>query len=95
MLYDRKGQPITLERYAELMHDLSYRRVAEDRIGHVWVSTVWLGVNHQFIPGGPPLIFETMIFGGPQDEDCWRYSTEEEALAGHRLAVREVRTYRR
>jgi hypothetical protein len=27
-----------------------------------WVSTVWLGLDHQFSPGGPPLIFETMVF---------------------------------
>lgn len=27
-----------------------------------WVSTVFLGLNHSWTPGGPPLIFETMVF---------------------------------
>jgi len=46
------------------------------------VSTVWLGLDHGY-GGGPPLIFETMVFGGAHDEDQWRYPTEVEALAGH------------
>ena len=53
----------------------------------VQVSTVFLGLNHQFDPGGPPLIFETMIFGGEHDQDCWRYSTLPEAKVGHARAL--------
>lgn len=44
------------------------------------VSTVFLGLCHRFGDGGPPLLFETMIFPG---NDQWRYSTWEEAKAGH------------
>ena len=32
---------------------------------------------------GTPLIFETMVFGGLNDQDMERYSTEREAMAGH------------
>lgn len=33
-----------------------------------------------------------MIFGGEEDqEDCWRYSTWEEAEAGHEAVMRYVR----
>ena len=54
------------------------------------VSTVFLGLNHQF-GDGPPLIFETMIFSpGPLDQECWRYSTESEALVGHAAAVAQL-----
>lgn len=28
----------------------------------IWVSTVWLGLDHNFGRSGPPLIFETMAF---------------------------------
>lgn len=50
-----------------------------------FVSTVWLGLDHNY-GDGPPLIFETMVFpgAGNMDElDMRRYSTEEQALAGH------------
>lgn len=48
------------------------------------VSTVFLGLDHNWGPG-PPLIFETMTFpecpDGEQIQD--RYSTRDEAKAGH------------
>lgn len=45
------------------------RHVQSDRIpvseGEViLVSTVFLGVDHSFGLGGPPILWETMIFGG-------------------------------
>ena len=53
----------------------------------VQVSTVFLGLDHQW-GDGPPLIFETMIFGGPKNQYQDRYSTYEEALAGHEKALK-------
>ena len=58
------------------------RRVANQRRGGVRVSTVFLGLNHNW-GGGRPLLFETMVFGGPHDENQNRYATWEEAEAGH------------
>jgi len=66
------------------------KRVAKTDLvnGRGWVSTVWLGLNHQY-GNGAPLIFETMVF--PVDsmieKDCQRYSTEEEAIKGHQQMV--------
>lgn len=40
------------------------RHVAQTRIGNVWVSTVFLGLDHNFFGEGPPILFETMIFQG-------------------------------
>ncbi len=57
-----------------------------------WVSTVYLGIDHSF-GSGPPLIFETMIFDNEADEFLSfqdRYSTEEQAVAGHAAAVEAV-----
>ncbi len=53
------------------------------------VSTVFLGLDHRFGGDGPPILFETMIFG-PDDTDeryTDRYCTYAEALAGHAKAV--------
>lgn len=53
------------------------------------VSTVFLGLDHGYshMNGEPPLVFETMIFGGEHDGYQERYSTWEEAESGHQKAV--------
>ncbi len=58
------------------------RRIARDEIGEVQVSTVFLGLDHQF-GDGPPLIFETLVLDGKLDGEIDRYSTWDEAAAGH------------
>ena len=68
------------------------RHVAKNQIGAVRVSTVFLGLDHSF-DEGPPLLFETMIFGGTHDEEQWRYATWDEAVAGHRKAVALVKEH--
>ena len=66
------------------------RHVARDEVGGVSVSTVFLGLDHQF-GNGPPLLFETMIFGGTHDQHQERYSTWAEAEQGHQKALALVR----
>lgn len=87
--YDRQGKPMELMEWAAVFESED-NHVANDTIGGVRISTVWLGLDHSFT-GGPPLIFETMIFGGPDDNYTERYSTEEEAQAGHARIVSAVR----
>lgn len=53
------------------------------------VSTVFLVIDHAW--QGPPLLFETMVFGGPFDGTQERYSTWERAAVGHQAAVALVR----
>jgi len=64
------------------------REVARDDIGDVRISTVFLGLDHSF-GEGPPLLFETMVFGGPQDQKMDRYSTWEEAEEGHKKMLKK------
>lgn len=56
----------------------------------ILVSTVFLGMDHNHF-SSPPLLFETMIFGGPWDEEQWRYPTWEEAEAGHQRAIELIK----
>jgi len=66
------------------------KRVGDTNVGELRVSTVWLGLNHAFGPG-PPLIFETMVFGLDDGEELmFRYSTLEEAEAGHLRVVNRL-----
>jgi hypothetical protein len=57
----------------------------------VEVSTVFLALDHRFTPGGPPLLYETMVFRNGSGEECVRYSTRAEAHAGHEAMCEQVR----
>jgi hypothetical protein len=63
------------------------RHVRQTVQGDITVSTVFLGLDHQF-GDGPPLLFETMVFGGAHNGAQERYSTWEEAEKGHADMVR-------
>lgn len=91
--YDRQGRRITQEESSRLF--LAYgNRVRLTGVGPSMVSTVWLGLNHQY-GDGPPLIFESMMFQDSfLEELADRYSTEEEAIAGHYRMVQEARKMR-
>jgi len=65
------------------------RRVNYTAVGDASVSTIFLGVDHQF-GVGPPILFETMVFGGPLDGEQNRYPTWEEAERGHFEMVGQV-----
>lgn len=70
------------------------RRVAETFLGDVRVSTVFLGLDHHFgfdRLEHVPILFETMVFGGPLDQEQERYATWDEAEAGHEEMVKRVR----
>lgn len=66
------------------------RRVCHDQIGDIRISTVFLGVDHKW-GDGPPLLFETMIFGGTHDQYQKRCSTWEQAEAMHAEALKLVK----
>ena len=70
--------------------DIPNRIIARDQVGDYRVSTVCLGLNHNFGESGDPLVFETMIFKGSSyvDEYCDRYSSVDAAEAGHATAVK-------
>jgi hypothetical protein len=68
------------------------RKVALDRVGTTRVSTVFLGLDHSFGDGAGPVLYETMVFGGPMDGEQERYRTREEALKGHTVMVYRVQS---
>jgi hypothetical protein len=73
-------------RWAEWMGK-NNRAVAVDHLTEqVWVSTIFLGVDHDFFHEGVPVLFETMVFGGALNHLQERYSTWEQADLGH-LAI--------
>ena len=65
------------------------RHIARTEIDDVLISTVFLGIDHQW-GRGPPLLFETMVFGGELSGEQVRYSTLREAKAGHEKMVKRI-----
>jgi hypothetical protein len=57
----------------------------------ITVSTVFLGIDHRHFGNGPPLLFETMVFGGVLDGHMWRYASWDDAATGHAATVKKVR----
>lgn len=95
--YDRDGQVIPDDYYNAQKYPRGQakwgteQRVGRTNLGDFLVSTVWLfGIDHGH-GEGPPLIFETMVFGEPYDQELQRYSTEEQAMRGHLETVDRLR----
>jgi hypothetical protein len=115
MWYRRNGKPYPpgIPGMIEAAKDLipENQRVAYDKLDNgVEVSTVWLGLDHNWIEGRRPLIFETMLFV-PQTKisiiqgkiwqsdresigEQWRYATEEEAIRGHKTLVKKWKKFK-
>jgi hypothetical protein len=95
MYYKRDGTPYPTTKddprgtlaWAKDFENQELKKVAFTEIpGKGCVSTVYLGLDHQF-GNGKPLIFESMFFGNDGQERQERYSTEAEAIAGHKCMV--------
>ena len=112
-ILDDKGEPVALPvstgviggddesflKWGELIRSES-RRVASETIDGLFVSTVFLGVDHGW-GDGPAILWETMIFadkandGHPLDKEQMRCSgSREQALAMHQKMVEKVRSYK-
>lgn len=98
--YDPQGNPLELMEWAELFEQRQetppdapeswWRK--QTKVDDVVVSTVWLGIDHNWWGHGPPLIWETMIFGNsPWNDHQWRYPTRETAWDDHERIVRALR----
>ncbi len=77
--------------WAKAFEDFNARIVRQETLPNgYFVSTVWLGLNHNW-GSGPPLIFETMVQDseGTFEDYQERYSAEDEAILGHLRAVDE------
>jgi hypothetical protein len=88
--FDKNGRVMTIQEWGEKMRDIAYRRIDFDEVEHLEVSTVWLGLDHS-TGSGPPVIFETRVFGDGEPCVQRRYVTLAEAKSGHVEIVRDLR----
>jgi len=106
-ILDENHQPVATTdvlTWGRFYEDMSQRRVGETLTEFHWVSTIFLGIDHNFSFKGPPILFETMIFERQEHitkifgkerfvhEELGgeRYCTWDEAKAGHAKLVMEV-----
>jgi hypothetical protein len=87
---DEPIQVTSAQEWARWFEDVSLRRVGDDTIGDARVSTVFLGVDYSF-DGGPPVLWETVVFGGEHDDYGERYTSAADARAGHARICAMVR----
>lgn len=82
----------TLMEWAHFYEDFSKRIVKHDEVGNILVSTVFLGLDHNYFGKGPPLLFETMLLSKTTSTGNYqeRYATWDEAEKGHARALAEA-----
>jgi len=99
--YDMDGNQITLEEWSKIFES-NDRFLAFDVLDNspyegrsIRLSTVWTGLAWGFEGDTAPQIFETMAFFEDShpgvDLGCWRWSTQEMALEGHREILERIR----
>jgi hypothetical protein len=101
ILKDRVAVPVSsVKEWADFYENQKLRRIRFNTIKKydIDISTVFLGLDHGYpqwaghTENYKPQIFETMIFWEKHELNNWcdRYSTWDEAVKGHREAIRLV-----
>jgi hypothetical protein len=86
----------TLMEWAQFFERIENRTVAWTQVNsEITVSTVFLGIDHRFSGKGPPILFETMVFGGERDQYTTRYCSWDDAETGHKVLVERLRAKQR
>lgn len=77
----------------EFIFDDDRRFTARVETGVGDVSTVFLGLDHRHEGDADkrPVLWETLVFGGPLADEQIRYRTHEDATAGHAAMVERVK----
>lgn len=81
------GTEVRESSFEEWRHK-TFTRLARDERGGIVVSTIFVGLN---VDGGfPPCVFETMVFGGPNDGLREVYHSWGEATHGHAEIAKRI-----
>ena len=93
-ILDENGEPKAVDALTWAKNfETADRNVAKDTIGKFLVSTVFLGLDHNWSGEGLPVLWETMVFGLPDDEEMMlRYTSKADALQGHKRTCDEIRS---
>ena len=97
-ILDEKNNPVVcknIRKWGRFMQDKKFQLSDQvfdgDGKQECILSTVFLGLDHRLIGSGPPLLFETMIFGGERNQEQHRTSTYAQAISLHDQILTELR----
>jgi hypothetical protein len=77
----------SLKQWAEWLENSKNRKIDRTKVGDVSISTIFLSLDHRNEGDPSPILFETMVFGGPHDQHQERCSTLQEAKEMHARIV--------
>lgn len=89
-ILNAKGTPVIEPNLCKWAHwyEKAERHVGLDFIGPYKVSTVFLGLDHNYHPTGPPVLWETMVFKKKTRSKKWviddHLDLEQDRCAGSR-----------
>jgi hypothetical protein len=92
-ILDNNNKPVAkpVSEAAEWLDEHPSRKIVkQEDIDGIHVSTVFLGLDHAmpWEKDKTPVLWETMIFGGTHDQEYQeRYTSYEDAVEGHKVAV--------
>lgn len=91
-ILDDEGRPIQVDLLTWAKWFGTRKRVlAFETVGQNMISTIFLGIDHNFEEGGPPVLWETMSFGAKLNNEMLRCAgTKEQAEAMHEEMVKAV-----
>ena len=95
---DENDNPVATEDYlkwSEFFSSINNRSFGYTQLeGNVTVSTIFMGIDYSFgLVEKNPILFETMVFGGPLNGKIKRYSSKDDAKKGHAAIVEEIRNH--
>ena len=91
---------LTWGQWYENSYRTGSRQIARTLCEGLYLSTIFLALDHNLHFPGPPVLWETMLFvddfpDDPAllefDQEQWRYHTKEEALKSHEQIVEDLR----
>lgn len=91
---DEQDKPIPIN---DLFKWATFMQISVKPINHTMVDnniiiiTHFIGVDFDFKKKGKPILWQTMIFDGKHDQYQERYTSKEDALEGHKRAVKMVK----
>ena len=92
---NRQPKAATIEEFARwcATRDRHVKEIAfgHEAIGTITVSTIFSGLDYRVRCAGPPILYETMVFGGPHDGYQERCATWDQAEAMHQRIVDMVK----
>ena len=81
----------TWAHWFESAHQTGQRFIKQNRMNGILISTIFLGIDHNFFGSGPPILWETMIFGLYRVDPQWRFSDVESAKHWHAIQLHKVK----